>query len=507
MAQNYFFCAVLTTSHHCKFRFYMKNIIIPVLFSIVSSILTVTVYDFFRGGQHHAEVRYRDRIPAKFAGNINESPRNHPNTNNVNEFTDAALKSTPAVVHIKSPGKDNNNELFDLGAMSSGSGVIVSEDGFIITNNHVVDGAKEVKVTLNDKRTYNAKVIGTDPSTDLAVVKIREKELGSRKLVAMKYGNSDFVEVGQWVLALGNPFNLTSTVTAGIVSAKGRNIDILEGTYSVESFIQTDAVVNPGNSGGALIDTEGNLIGINTAIITRSGRYEGYSFAVPVNLARKVAKDLIEFGTVQRGFMGVTIKDITNQMFDDNNLSSMDGVYLDKINSGGAAEECGLRKGDIITYVNDVKVKSSPELQEQVALFRPGQNVKVIYLRSGKEYEVEVKLKNASNGTDIDVQPIVSRFTKKETLLSEMGIDLRILSDTEKRKMKIKKGLIVSSIRSGGVIAKTNMEKGFVITSVNKKDVTSVDEFIEIVMDASGEVVLDGFYESYSGDYSYVFEK
>ena len=307
--------------------------------------------------------------------------------------------------------------------------------------------------------------------------------------------------------SLGNPFNLTSTVTAGIVSAKGRNIDILEGTYSVESFIQTDAVVNPGNSGGALIDTEGNLIGINTAIITRSGRYEGYSFAVPVNLARKVAKDLIEFGTVQRGFMGVTIKDITNQMFDDNNLSSMDGVYLDKINSGGAAEECGLRKGDIITYVNDVKVKSSPELQEQVALFRPGQNVKVIYLRSGKEYEVEVKLKNASNGTDIDVQPIVSRFTKKETLLSEMGIDLRTLSDTEKRKMKIKKGLIVSSIRSGGVIAKTNMEKGFVITSVNKKDVTSVDEFIEIVMDASGEVVLDGFYESYSGDYSYVFEK
>jgi S1-C subfamily serine protease len=309
------------------------------------------------------------------------------------------------------------------------------------------------------------------------------------------------------VLALGNPFNLTSTVTAGIVSAKGRNIDILEGTYSVESFIQTDAVVNPGNSGGALIDTEGNLIGINTAIITRSGRYEGYSFAVPVNLARKVAKDLIEFGTVQRGFMGVTIKDITNQMFEDNNLSSMDGVYLDKVNSGGAAEECGLRKGDIITYVNDVKVKSSPELQEQVALFRPGQKVKVIYLRSGKEYEIEVKLKNASNGTDVDVQPIVSRFTKKETLLSEMGIDLRTLTDTEKRKMKVKKGLIITSIRLGSVIAKTNMEKGFVITSVNKKEITSVDEFIEIVMDASGEVVLDGFYESYSGDYSYVFEK
>jgi Do/DeqQ family serine protease len=448
-------------------------------------------------------------MPVKFAGgNINESPKNYPSITNVNEFTEAALRSTPAVVHIKSPGKDNNNnELFDLGSMSSGSGVIVSADGYIITNNHVVDGAKEVKVTLNDKRTYNAKVIGTDPTTDLAVVKIKEKELGSRKLTALDYGNSDQVEVGQWVLAVGNPFNLTSTVTAGIVSAKGRNIDILEGTYSVESFIQTDAVVNPGNSGGALIDTDGNLIGINTAIITRSGRYEGYSFAVPVNLARKVANDLIEFGTVQRGFMGVTIKDITNQMFEDYKLSSMDGVYLDKINSGGAAEESGLKKGDIITYINDVRVKSSPELQEQVALFRPGQKVKVIYLRSGKEFEIEVKLKNAINGTDIDIQPIKSRFTKKETLLSEMGIELRVLSDAEKRKMKVKRGIIVTSIKAPSVISKTNMEKGFVITSVNKKDVQSVDEFIDMVMDASGEVTLDGFYENYSGDYSYIFEK
>jgi serine protease Do len=485
----------------------MKNILIPISVSILSSILTVIVYDTLFNRQIAAEVRFKDRLPSKFASNINESPRNHPTITNVNAFTEAANKSTPAVVHIKSPGKDNNNELFDLGSMSTGSGVIVSADGYIITNNHVVDGAKEVKVTLNDKRTYNAKVIGTDPSTDLAVVKIREKELGDRKLTALKYGDSDLVDVGQWVLAVGNPFNLTSTVTAGIVSAKGRNIDILEGTYSVESFIQTDAVVNPGNSGGALIDSDGNLIGINTAIVTRSGRYEGYSFAVPVNLARKVANDLIEFGSVQRGFMGVTIKDITNQMYDDNKLSSMDGVYLDKVNSGGAAEESGLKRGDIITYVNEVRVKSSPELQEQVALFRPGQNVKVIYLRNGKEYEIDIKLKNASNGTDLDIQPIKSRFSNKETLLSDMGIEIRALTDNEKRKMKVKKGVIVTSIRNGSIIAKTNMEKGFVITSINKKDVESVNQFIEMVLDASGEVVLEGFYENYSGDYSYVFEK
>jgi S1-C subfamily serine protease len=205
--------------------------------------------------------------------------------------------------------------------------------------------------------------------------------------------------------------------------------------------------------------------------------------------------------------MGVTIKDITNQMYDDYKLSSMDGVYLDKVNGGGAAEESGLKRGDIITYVNEVRVKSSPELQEQVALFRPGQNVKVIYLRNGKEYEIDIKLKNASNGTDIDIQPIKSRFSNKETLLSEMGIEIRALTDSEKRKMKVKKGVIVTSIKSGSVIAKTNMEKGFVIASINKKDVESATQFIEMVLDASGEVVLEGFYENYSGDYSYVFEK
>jgi Do/DeqQ family serine protease len=485
----------------------MKNTALIVLVSVLSSAATILVYESVFDTGSSKQVFMKEAMPARFASNVNERPHGIPNITNVNEFTGAAVKARPAVVHIKSAGKNDYNELFDLGSMSSGSGVIVSTDGYIITNNHVVDGAKEVKVTLNDRRTYTAKVIGIDPTTDLAVIKIKEKELKNRKLPILEYSNSDLVEVGQWVLAVGNPFNLTSTVTAGIVSAKGRNIDILEGTYSVESFIQTDAAVNPGNSGGALIDADGNLIGINTAIITRSGRYEGYSFAIPVNLARKVANDLIEFGTVQRGFMGITIKDVTNEIANEYSLGDMDGVFIDKVSPGGAAEESGLKKGDVITHVNGVKVQSSPELQEQVALFRPGQKIKIIYVREGKAIETNIQLKNAANGIDIDVKPTKSLMTKKETLLVEMGIEARVLTDAEKKKLKVKGGVIIANIKSNSIISKTNMEKGFIVTSINKTEVLTLDDFMDIIIAASGEVVLDGFYESYSGDYSYVFEK
>jgi len=485
----------------------MKNIVLVVLVSVLSSVATIVVYKTGIESQSNNEVVLKERYPARYASNINESPKGIPNITNVSEFTDAAAKARPAVVHIKSGGKAQYNDLFDLGSMSSGSGVIITADGYIITNNHVVDGAKEVKVTLNDRRTYTAKVIGTDPSTDLAVIKIKDKELKDRKLPILEYANSDLIEVGEWVLAVGNPFNLTSTVTAGIVSAKGRNIDILEGTYSVESFIQTDAAVNPGNSGGALVDTEGNLIGINTAIITRSGRYEGYSFAIPANLARKVANDLIEFGVVQRGFLGVTIKEVTNEIAEQFNLSTLDGVFVDRVNQGGAAEESGLKKGDIITHVNGVKVVSSPELQEQVALFRPGQKIKVIYNRDGKSIEVDIQLKNASNGVDVDVKPIKSRLTNKETLLNDLGVEARPLSEVERKKLKVKNGVMITAIKSNSIISKTNMEKNFIVTAANQKNVSTIEELLDIVMAASGEVVLDGFYESYSGDYSYVFEK
>jgi serine protease Do len=483
----------------------MKSTAFTIMLSVLSSVLTLAVFKATFEKTENNLVYAKDKYPVRFASNINESPKSSPNITNVSDFTDAALKSRPAVVHIQSAGKSDN--FLDLEGGSTGSGVIITADGYILTNNHVVDGAKEVKVTLNDRRSYSAKVTGTDPSTDLAVIKIKDKELKTRKLPTLKYANSDLVEVGQWVLAVGNPFNLSSTVTAGIVSAKGRNIHILEGTYSVESFIQTDAVVNPGNSGGALIDTEGNLIGINTAIITRSGRYEGYSFAIPVNLARKVANDIIEFGNVQRGFLGVTIKDLTNELAEELKLGDLDGVYLDRINPGGAAEESGLKKGDIITHVNGVKVVSSPELQEQVAVFRPGQKIKVSFLREGKLTELDVKLKNAANGTDIDIKPAKNILNKKENILSDLGIEVKALSESERKKNKVKGGIMILNIKPNSIISKTNMEKGFVVTSINQNAVLTIEDFIEKIMEASGEVVLDGFYENYSGDYSYVFDK
>ena len=228
--------------------------------------------------------------------------------------------------------------------------------------------------------------------------------------------------MGEWVLAVGNPFNLTSTVTAGIVSAKGRNIDILDGTYDIESFIQTDAVVNPGNSGGALADTDGNLIGINTAIITRSGRYEGYSFAVPSNLVQKVMNDLIEFGEVQRGFLGVTIKDISDDIADENDLESMDGVYLQGVGEESAAEDAGLERGDVIVNVNGIPVKSSPELQEQVGLFRPGEKIDVIFLRDGELKSTDVILKNGDNTTELSEKRQEEPMSSRTTLLDELGI-------------------------------------------------------------------------------------
>jgi serine protease Do len=483
------------------------NIITTVLISIVcSSITALVMYHLSEKGIVNEYV-YQNQAPVRFANhNLNTRPRFHPEITNVSSFTEAAKRARPCVVHIKTISKSDSETNFDMSA-STGSGVIISGDGYILTNNHVVESAKEVRITLNDKRIFNAKVIGTDPSTDLAVIKIKEKELKSAQLPAFKYANSDLIDVGQWVLAVGNPFNLTSTVTAGIVSAKGRNIDILEGTYSVESFIQTDAVVNPGNSGGALVDTEGNLVGINTAIITRSGRYEGYSFAIPINLARKVANDIIEFGSVQRGFLGITIRDVSNEQAEQLGLGAPKGVYIDRLNAGGAAENAGIKKGDVILTVNGQEVNSSPELQEQVAMFRPGQKVKITYFRDGKVYELDISLKDSGNIVDSQISKKNQKFDNKESLLSDLGIELKVLSDAELKKNKIKTGIMVMSIKPGSVIHKTNMEKGFIILSVNRKPIKTLDDFFNAVLEAEDEVVLEGFYESYSGDYTYMFKK
>jgi Do/DeqQ family serine protease len=479
----------------------MKNILMVLAISILSSGLTLGIYKYCI----EAPVSpVRDVIikEASFAKQVNH-PNYHPDITNVSSFKDAAELVRPAVVHIHSSSGDRYDRLF--GGESSGSGVIVSEDGYIVTNNHVISGAKEVTVTLNNKRTYEAKIIGTDKTTDLAVIKIKKKDLKDVELPMLQFGNSDDVSVGEWVLAVGNPFNLTSTVTAGIVSAKGRNIDILDGAYDIESFIQTDAVVNPGNSGGALVDTDGNLVGINTAIITRSGRYEGYSFAVPSNLVKKVMQDLIEFGEVQRGFLGVTIKDISDEIADENELESMDGVYIQGVGEESAAEEAGLERGDVIVKVNGIDVKSSPELQEQVGLFRPGEKIAVIFLREGKLKSTEVTLKNGSNTVSLGEKRVDGGLLdSKDGLLKNLGIAAETLDDDE---FKDSEGVIITKIDKDGIIEKTNMEREFIITSVNNEKVASLEEFKNAIVNAEGEVVLDGFYKKYPGEFSYVFEK
>ena len=334
-----------------------RNIILTAIAaSVVSSVITVLAFRYF---MPEREIAIRDNTNAKYvnysdfmlSGKLQRTFLPSAPTN----FTKAAEAITSSVVNIKAISSGNSENGWNDGAMgaSTGSGVIMSPDGYIVTNNHVVTDATDIQVTLDDKREYSAKIIGTDPSTDLAVLKI-----DAQRLTPVRMGNSDSMRVGEWVLAVGNPFNLESTVTAGIISAKGRSINILEDSYSIESFIQTDAAVNPGNSGGALVNTNGELIGINTAIITKSGRYEGYSFAIPVNLAMKVIRDLINYKVVQRGFLGVEINDLTPSVARSAGYNSMNGVIVYKVNERSAAEDAGMRQGDIIIGIDNTKVKN-----------------------------------------------------------------------------------------------------------------------------------------------------
>ena len=264
--------------------------------------------------------------------------------------------------------------------ISGGSGVIISRDGYIITNNHVIDNSGKIEVTLFNNHSYTAKLIGKDPTTDLALLKINE-----RNLPTIRYADSDEVEVGQWVLAVGNPFNLTSTVTAGIVSAKGRNINILQGLYAIESFIQTDAVVNPGNSGGALVNMKGELVGINSAIMSESGGYEGYSFAIPSNLVKKIISDLKEYGKVKRAMLGIRIINVNEEIAADLNLQEVAGILVRRVDDGSSAQKAGLKMNDVIVAVNGKKTSTVPQLQEQVARFRPGDSISVDVIRNGRK--------------------------------------------------------------------------------------------------------------------------
>jgi serine protease Do len=391
------------------------------------------------------------------------------------DFTYAAEQTVHAVVHVHTKalvGGQADNPIMEwfYGDRYSkprevsgyGSGVIISNDGYIITNNHVIEDAESVEVTLNDKRTLAAQVIGRDPSTDIALLKVK-----SDNLPFIKYGDSEALKLGEWVLAVGNPFNLTSTVTAGIVSALGRNLGLLEGDYRIESFIQTDAALNMGNSGGALVNTKGLLVGITSAIISPSGAYSGNSFAIPVSIVKKVVDDLKEFGEVQRAIIGVNIRDINSEDADKQSLGSVKGVLITGIVPDGAASAAGLKEDDVIIEFDGVDVNSTSELQVQVGKHRPGDKATVTILRKGKETTVPIVLKNVAGNTSV--------VTAEMNGESVFGARLAALGSSEKKEMNVDYGVKVVELGEGK-FKDLGIKKGYVILSVNGKKVKSASE-------------------------------
>ena len=423
------------------------------------------------------------------------------------DFVAAAERTVEAVVHVKTTaervqnyynpfndlffGRPSTPEKFEV--EGSGSGVILTEDGYIVTNNHVIKGAKTIVVTTSNNDEYEAELIGADPTTDIALLKIE-----GNALTKVDVANSDEVRLGQWVLAVGNPFNLTSTVTAGIISAKGRDINIIDEQSAIESFLQTDAAVNPGNSGGALVNTAGELVGINTAISSRSGSFEGYSFAVPANLMLKVVNDLKEYGRVQRAFIGINYNEVTAALSEELNLEVNKGVYVANVISEGAADDAGITKGDVIINVNGKSIASGADLTEALGQRRPGEKLSVVVNRSGKNKAFEVVLKNKLGTTEM--------LTKEEELLRNFGAELEELSSTDKRRLGLRYGIRVSKIL-GGRFQKAGIPKDFIIVKLNNVYVENVESFERLVrqFNPGDGVLIQGFEPNGKANY-YAFE-
>lgn len=412
------------------------------------------------------------------------------------DFTTAAAKSVNAVVHIKTiiGIKPRNYDNFfgslrgylygqpQQALIAFGSGVVISPNGYIVTNNHVVDGADKIIVTFNDKREMEAKIIGTSPSTDLALIKVDAKDLPY-----LTYGNSDNLKVGQWVLAVGNPFNLTSTVTAGIISAKARDIHILGGKTAIESYIQTDAAVNPGNSGGALVNTAGQLIGINAAIASQTGAYEGYSFAIPVNLVRKVVNDLMNYGQIQRAYLGVQIRDIDADFAKKMHLHDLNGVYVAMVVDGSGADKAGIKKGDIITAIDNHPAKDLSELLGIIGQYSPGNVVRVSLLRDRKMKIVRVTLKNKNGNTGLVK-------AQKAFYSDVLGAMLKTAPENDLTNLNIDHGLKVVSVRKG-ILQRGGIAKGFIITDVNNREVNNKEQIKQALSQNNNNVVkVSGIY-------------
>jgi Do/DeqQ family serine protease len=462
--------------------------ILPIIIisSILTSVLAVWVYDRYFLEKNEERLSKAIAVAEHdllFSERLNYAFK----SSSPNDFISAAESSRKAVVFLRTKGNDDAQF-----GINSGSGVVISQDGYIATNHHVVKNAIKIDVTLHDNRTFTAKLVGADPSTDLALLKIESQDLDF-----LIFGNSDSLMIGEWVMAVGNPFRLQSTVTAGIVSAKARSINLLE-NQGIESFIQTDAAVNPGNSGGALINTRGDLVGICTAIQSNSGKFEGFSFAIPSNLAKKVINDLREYGIVQRGWLGVELENVDNEMATTLQLPEVSGVFISAINKDGSAYDAGLLKYDVIIRANQVKTASISELMAQLALYKPGDKVTLNIIRNGREVIVDAILRNQLNSTDL----IQSRTTE---ILQKIGIELREADKYEKAVIA-PEGIIVVSIQNGTIIDKTKMEPGFIIVKVNDRKVSSVAMLIDYFESHKGKtIILEGYYPKIPGEFPYTF--
>jgi Do/DeqQ family serine protease len=485
------------------------------LAAVLGSVCTIGAYQWF-GKDQMATTQYVNNPPiTRVAYSVNDKGEAIPL-----DFTTTAELATKAVVHIRSTQKENTRESqqYDVDpfreffggpqgrdhqpSQSTGSGVIINAEGYIVTNNHVVKDADIVEVTLNDNRSFKAEVIGTDPDTDLAVIKIKEANLPFLAFV-----DSDEAKVGQWVLAVGNPFNLNSTVTAGIISAKGRNIGIVnregiteQGNTAIESFIQTDAAINPGNSGGALVDLNGGLLGINTAIASPTGSYSGYGFAVPSDIVSKIVEDLIKFGVVQRGWLGVSVQSVNNDLAKQFDLEVIEGAYVSGFAEKSAAKDVGVKEGDVVVRLDNTPIKTSTALTEYIGRKRPGDKVEVTVNRGGKEVSYAVTLKGRDGKTT------VVKAEERDGFAS-LGVELEDVDARELKPLELQNGVRVKVLGNGKLARYTEMREGFIITRVNDTEVKSVKEFNDLLKKkkAGDLIILSGTYEDFPREFNYAF--
>lgn len=472
----------------------MKTTFSTIVIGFVAGLFGAFVYqkyfidiNFDRGGIVRAEEVAAG--PLQFVSRGNNAPETLEKTRSAAiptiDFVKASKASRPCVVYIKTVSRTQiasswmdyffGNQVGQT--ISSGSGVIYSPDGYIVTNNHVIDEADKIQVNIG-KRSYNAKVVGADPSTDLAVLKIDADNLPS-----IEVASSQSLEVGDWVLAVGNPFNLNSTVTAGIVSAKGRDLNIVKSAFPIESFIQTDAAINPGNSGGALVNLDGELVGINTAILSKTGSYAGYGFAVPSDIVKKVVDDIIEYGMVQKAFFGGDVLDIDREIAEKLELNNYHGVVLGYKQEGGAAEKAGLQRGDVILKINNEPIETRSEFEELISYHSPGDELSISYKRNNEMLNTSLVLTNKEGTTELLKREIIHSKT--------LGADFERVSKVERNMLNLRHGVRILEVR-GGLIQQMGLPEGFIIDYINKIPIETPEELIEILGKIRGRVYVEG---------------